>query len=203
MRHRFISLPLATLASLVLASAALAGGWAEVTVTDTPTDPSAGGGGTPIELRVLQHGVTPVSWPSLTVIATDAASHTVVHTKASAKGPEGTYVATIDFPIAGDWTLTYESAELDMVGSSAISVAPAAPITPVAPDVVPQPAVQLPVVGEQPAAQAGVTSTANGAVLDIAPLALVIGAGLVAMLFAVLMYRRGALPAGRRVSVRT
>jgi hypothetical protein len=123
MRHRLIALPLASLASLVLASVALAGGWAEVTVKDTPVDPPAGGG-TPIELSVLQHGVTPVSWPHLSVIATDAASGAMFKTDAQAKGPEGTYVATIVFPKAGEWTLSFDSPELEMSGTAAINVTP-------------------------------------------------------------------------------
>lgn len=124
MLHRLIALSLALLATLALASVAIAGGWAQVTVKEIPTDPPAGGG-TPIELSVLQHGVTPVSWPTLTVVATDAASGTVVRTEAKAEGPSGSYLATIVFATAGDWTLTFESAELVMSGSAAISVAPA------------------------------------------------------------------------------
>ena len=54
------------------------------------------------------------SWPNLTVVATDTATGTVVRTEAQAQGPVGTYVATIVFPTAGDWTLTFESTELEM-----------------------------------------------------------------------------------------
>jgi hypothetical protein len=122
MRHRFIALPLAVLASLALASVALAGGWAQVTVKEAPIDPPAGGE-TTINLNVLQHGVTPVSWPTLNVVATDATSGAVVRAEAQAQGPVGSYVATIVFPRAGDWTLTFDSAELEMEGSVAMSVA--------------------------------------------------------------------------------
>jgi len=123
MGHRFIALPLATLVTLALASVALAGGWAQVTVKDAPIDPPAGGE-TTINLDVLQHGVTPVSWPHLTVVATDSTSGAVVRTEAQAKGPEGSYVATIVFPRAGEWTLTFDSAELEIAGSVAVDVAP-------------------------------------------------------------------------------
>ena len=125
MRHRLIALPLAVLATLAFVSVALAGGWAQVTVKDAPVDPPAGGE-TTINLNVLQHGVTPVSWPGLTVVATDATSGAVVRAEAQAKGPEGSYVATIVFPSAGEWTLTFDSAELEMEGSVAMNVAPAA-----------------------------------------------------------------------------
>ena len=124
MRRRFIAQPVAALASLALASVALAGGWAQVTVDSPPVDPPAGGE-TTIEMRVLQHGVTPVSWPALTVVATDATSGAVVQSAARANGPVGIYVATMILPSAGEWTLTFDSAELDMAGSLSLNVAPA------------------------------------------------------------------------------
>ena len=124
MRHRFLVVALTALASVFLASVAVAGGWAQVAVTDVPADPPAGEG-TTIDLTVLQHGAAPVSWPSLTVIATDAITGTVVRTEAEATGPVGSYVATIAFPTPGQWTLTFESTDLDMQGSVDLSVAPA------------------------------------------------------------------------------
>jgi hypothetical protein len=122
MRHRSIASLLAVLALLALASVAVAGGWAQVTAKSVPTDPPAGGE-TTIELNMLQHGRTPVSWPRLTVVATDAASGAVVRVEATATGPEGSYVAKITFPSAGQWTLTYESADLVMEGSTPIRIA--------------------------------------------------------------------------------
>jgi len=177
MRQPLIALPLAALASLALASVAVAGGWAQVTVTDVPTDPPAGGG-TPIELRVLQHGVTPVSWPTLTVVATDATSDAVVRTEAEATGPEGSYVATIVFPSAGEWTLTFESAELEMAGSVAISVAPLIA-----------------------AVQPGATAPAPSA-FDATPLLLVIVAAAIALAIAGLALRSRGVEGDRRVSVK-
>ncbi len=123
MRHRSIAMGMALLVAFVAASVAVAGGWAEVTTSSVPVDPPAGEQ-TTIELDVLQHGVTPVSWPRLTVVATDAASGTVVRAEAQAVEPEGSYVATLSFPSAGDWSLTFESPDLVMQGSAAISVAP-------------------------------------------------------------------------------
>lgn len=124
MRLRLAPLPLALLGSLVLAAGALAGGWAVVTVTESPADPPAGAG-TPIELRVMQHGKTPVSWPRLTVVATDPDSGAAVRAEARAEGPTGRYVATIVFPTGGDWRLTFESADLHMEGAATLPVSPA------------------------------------------------------------------------------
>jgi hypothetical protein len=123
MRHRSIALSVAVLASFVLASVALAGGWAQVSAKNVPVDPPAGEE-TTIDLGVLQHGVTPVSWPDLTVVATDATSGAVVRAEAKAKGTTGSYVATIVFPTAGDWKLTFDSVDLVMEGSVAMHVAP-------------------------------------------------------------------------------
>jgi hypothetical protein len=186
MRRRFIALPLAVIASLALAAIALAGGWAQVTVNDSPVDPPAGGG-TPIDLRVLQHGVTPVSWPNLNVIATDAASGDTFRTKAQAKGAEGSYVATLVFPAAGEWTLTFESPELVMEGSAAVNVVAAAVIAP-------------PAQPEAPAAQAtATTAPAFDAMLLILPL---LAAGLVLVIAGVLI-RRGGSATATRATVRT
>lgn len=129
MRHRTIALPLAVLASLVLASVAVAGGWAQVTATNVPVDPPAGEE-TTIELAVSQHGETPVSWPDLTVIATNAASGETVRVAARAEGSVGSYVATIVFPSAGSWTLTFDSTDLEMAGWAKLQVATSAAAAP-------------------------------------------------------------------------
>ena len=121
MRHRSLAPLLAVLAMFALSSVAFAGGWAQVTAKAVPVDPPAGEE-TTIQLNVLQHGVTPVSWPGLTVIAREATSGTVVRAVAQATGPEGSYVAKITFPTAGQWTLSYESADLVMEGSTPIRI---------------------------------------------------------------------------------
>ena len=124
MLRRLLPLPLAALAALALASTVFAGGWAQVTVPDLPTDPPAGGE-TVIDLNVLQHGVTAVSWPRITVIATDEATGDVTAAQATASGPEGHYAATLTFPHAGNWTLSFVSPELQMDGTATLSVGPA------------------------------------------------------------------------------
>jgi len=127
MRRRSRPLFLALFASLAVTSVAIAGGWAQVTVTDLPADPVADGE-TTIGLVVMQHGMTAVSWPTLTVVATDAGSGAIVRTDARPAGPTGSYVATIRFPAAGDWTLMFESNDLSMEGGAVVRIAsPAAP----------------------------------------------------------------------------
>ncbi|HUP83433.1 MAG TPA: hypothetical protein VM284_04495 [Candidatus Limnocylindria bacterium] len=125
MLRQLSALPLAAFAVLTFASLALAGGWAQVTVPNLPTDPPAGTG-TTIDMTVLQHGATPVSWPRLTVVATDAVSGEAIFAQAAATGPEGHYTATLIFPNAGDWSLSFQSSDLVMEGTATVSVAPAA-----------------------------------------------------------------------------
>jgi hypothetical protein len=127
MLRRLLPLPLAVLAVLTVAATALAGGWAQVTVPNPPADPPAGEA-TTIELNVLQHGVTAVSWPRITVIATNEATEEVTAAQAKASGPEGHYTATLTFPSEGEWTLSFVSPELQMDGTATLSVLP--PIVP-------------------------------------------------------------------------
>ena len=124
MRRRSLPLLLALIAGAGIAATALGGGWAQVTATDVPVDPPAGTEAT-IGLTVLQHGETAVSWPTLAVVATDAATGTVVRTDARPEGPLGSYIATISFPSAGDWSLAFESNDLIMEGSAVVRVAAA------------------------------------------------------------------------------
>jgi hypothetical protein len=121
-RRALLPLPLILLVAILAWSAtALAGGMAVVTVTDLPADPPAGEE-TTIGMTVMQHGKTAVSWPTLTVVATDAATGEVLRAPARPEGPTGAYVATIVFPTAGQWTLTFDSTDLLMSGSAALRV---------------------------------------------------------------------------------
>ena len=170
-----LALPLAALAALALASTALAGGWAQVTVPNLPTDPPAGGE-TVIDLTVLQHGVTAVSWPRLTVVATDAISGAAIAAQAKASGPDGHYTATLTFPSAGEWTLSFMSPDLVMDGTATLSVAEAIVVAP----------------------PAAATPAAAAPAFELMPwaLLLLVGAIAIAFLAAFLRAREGAM-AGR------
>lgn len=179
MRHRSIALSLALLATFAVASVAASGGWAQVSAINIPVDPPAGEQAT-IQLNVLQHGVTPVSWPGLTVVATDATSGAVIRAAATASGPEGSYVATLVFPSAGEWTLTFESADLIMEGAAAMHVAP--------------PVVAAPATG---------TAPATASAFDVMPLLLALLAGFAALAIGGVVLRNRGAAAGNRVSART
>jgi hypothetical protein len=185
MRHRSTAIPaaaLTALAALLLATtAAFAGNWAQVTAKDVPVDPPAGEEAT-ISLSLLQHGQTPVSWPRLTVIATEKTTGKVVSVQATASGAAGSYVAKITFPTEGQWTLSFTSQDLIMEGSATVSVAP-------------------PVVA--PAAPAsGSQAPATSAFDPMLPLLAVLGI-LAVLVVGVLTVRGRATPAGAQVSART
>ena len=176
MRHRLLALTLAALAVLAFASVAVAGGWALVKAENPPVDPPAGEE-TTIQLTMLQHGKTPVSWPGLTVIATDANTGAVVRAEAVAKGPEGSYVATFVFPTAGAWNLTFESNDLLMEGSVAMNIAPAV--------------------------AAAIPATSAASAIDVLPIVLVLLAGVGALLIAGQILRSRDVSRDPRVSAGT
>jgi hypothetical protein len=174
----FVAAILAVTAMLLAASVAVAGGWAQVTAKTVPVDPPAGEE-TSISLSMLQHGKTPVSWPKLTVIATDKISGAVVSAQATASGPEGTYIVKLTFPTAGDWTLSYSSPDLMMEGTAAVKVA--APVA--------APAVTTPATEATPA-------------FDVMPLIAALSI-LVVLGVAWLLTHGRSTPAGSQVSART
>src|SRR4029453_1930062 len=123
--RRLLAVPIAIGASLILVRPVLAGGWASVAISEPPPDPTAGGE-TVIDLTVLQHGVTPIDWIGLTVVATNAATGEAV--SAAAKPlPQGQYRATMTFPSAGDWSLAFASSDLVMEGNGSLAVAVGGP----------------------------------------------------------------------------
>jgi hypothetical protein len=122
MRRRSALLSLLLLpGSLALATAAAAGGMAIITVTDVPPEPVPGED-TTIGFLVMQHGETAVSWPKITLVATESSSGTVVLAPSRAEGGPGEYVSSIVFPTAGDWRLTFDSPDLYMEGSAIVHV---------------------------------------------------------------------------------
>ena len=110
------------LASLAFAASVLAGGWATVTISDPPAEPTAGST-TTLDLTVLQHGVTPVSWLAITVVATNAKTGATVAGQATASGATGHYTVSLTFPTEGSWTISYASKDLVMEGSQDLAVA--------------------------------------------------------------------------------
>jgi hypothetical protein len=155
MRHRRLPLAALLLGSLVLAPAVSAGGWALVTVTGAPVEPAAGSEAV-FELSVRQHGEMPVSWPDLSVVAIEQTSREEIRAEAVATGPAGVYTATLVFPQAGSWRLSFESLDLLMDGAMLLDVAPS-PVVVAAP-----PAAAEAVPGAVVPETTGGASTASG-----------------------------------------
>ena len=91
---------LAGLVTLAVASPALAGGWATVELSSTP-DGLAAGQTWNVDVRVLQHGRTPLEDVQPAVIVTDGERR--VRTAARPTGRAGVYRAAVSFPSAGTW----------------------------------------------------------------------------------------------------
>ena len=106
-----LSTTLALAATLSIAGAALAGGSASVTLDSEPGDPVAG---EPMQIGfvLLQHGRTPVSWPSAFITATNAETGETVRAEATADGAAGHYIATLALPSEGTWNWAVETDDL-------------------------------------------------------------------------------------------
>jgi hypothetical protein len=98
-RRVLIALPLALV--LLIAPAAYAGGWATVGLSSTPagTEP---GEPWPVEITVLQHGVTPLEGVEPAVIITSGDARETF--AATPTGKPGVYRAEVVFPTAGRWS---------------------------------------------------------------------------------------------------
>src|SRR5215207_4895752 len=86
---------------LLIAPAAHAGGWATVGLSSTPagTEP---GTPWPVEITVLQHGVTPLEGVEPAVIITSGDARETF--AATPTGKPGVYRAEVVFPTAGRWS---------------------------------------------------------------------------------------------------
>ena len=105
MAHRG-RLRLATGAAVVLviltAGIAAAGNYAEVGVTTGMDDPPTAGEEREIRFTLFQHGVTPVDFGMVQLIATLPGTGESLTVEAASLG-DGAWAASVAFPSAGDW----------------------------------------------------------------------------------------------------
>jgi hypothetical protein len=130
MRHRIPAAGALTAlaATLILASAALAGGWANAVMDESPSDPPSAGEPITIGFTLLQHGITPVNDPAPTVTVRNAATGEELSVTATQEGASGHWVAVITFPSDGTWR--YEVTHdliVGMNGFNPVTVGSAAP----------------------------------------------------------------------------
>ena len=102
----FLAASLLLAGAFLLATPALAGGWAVITLDELPGEIVAG---QPLEIgfTVRQHGVTPLG--DLTPNVYTRQGDLKVNAQAKAQGETGHYVATLIFPEAGEWTWSIQA----------------------------------------------------------------------------------------------
>jgi len=89
-------------AIMILATPALAGGWAVFTLEELPSDIVAG---TPVTIRytIRQHGIRPITVEDSNVNARHPESGESLAIQAKPGKATGEFSATITFPVAGSW----------------------------------------------------------------------------------------------------
>ena len=103
---------LGLLLAVALSAPAFAGGWAQAQL-DAGTPPGTEGGTTEIGFTLLQHGVTPVDWGTVTVTAVNAATGEAVTATARSDGGDH-WTASLAFPSTGEWTITILHDQLEV-----------------------------------------------------------------------------------------
>jgi YtkA-like protein len=88
----------------VMAGAALAGNFAQVSYVDGTEEPPTAGEERDITFVLLQHGVTPIDEGNVQLTLTNAGSGEELTVTAVSLG-EGTWRARVTFPSAGEWQL--------------------------------------------------------------------------------------------------
>lgn len=107
-RRSMLTLVLATIAMLILAAPAFAGGWATITLDALPRNVRAGQA-LALGFVVRQHGVTPTNTDlnrrALKPVVTGRAQSgdATIRVEARQEGATGHFVADITFPSAGVW----------------------------------------------------------------------------------------------------
>jgi hypothetical protein len=124
---RRLALAAAALLALTTAAAgiALAGNFAEVAFVDGSDAPPVAGQAREIRFSLLQHGVTPVTFGDVELTATLPGSGETISAPATSLGG-GEWVATVTFPVEGDWQVRVAHSVFDTSPPSALAVGPAA-----------------------------------------------------------------------------
>jgi hypothetical protein len=135
---------LAAAVALVLAGQASAGCWATAGISPLPTGVTVGETWN-VDVRVLQHGRTPLAGATPTVVIAGGANGTERSFQASPTAEPGHYRAAVTFPARGDWSVAVhdgfpeaQCAQTHTFGTHVIAAA-TAPSGPAPPDAAPVP----------------------------------------------------------------
>jgi hypothetical protein len=126
MRHLSkVGAGLATLAALfaLITGPALAGGWAEVVMTNASEDPPVAGETGEIQFTLLQHGVTAVDFGEVELTATNADTGEQFSVPATSHGG-GRWSASVTFPVAGSWSIGVRHNDLLTSEPTTLTVGP-------------------------------------------------------------------------------
>ena len=126
MRHLTrVGAGLATLVVLLalITGTALAGGWAEVVMTDASEDPPVAGETGEIQFMLLQHGVTAVDFGEVNLTAVNTETGEELSVPATSLGG-GRWSANVTFPVAGSWQIGVRHNELETSGPTTLTVGP-------------------------------------------------------------------------------
>lgn len=104
-------------------SPAAAGGWAVSTLDETPVP--VPGQAVDVGFTIRQHGVTPVDLDEGVGIQIIAADGTAQHFPAMSEGATGHYVASVVFPVAGDYRWSVQQGWFAPQDLGTVTVGPA------------------------------------------------------------------------------
>ena len=128
MRHLSrIGAGLATLAALLalITGTAIAGGWAEVVMTDASEGPPVAGEPGEIEFTLLQHGVTAVDFGEVQLTAIHPESGEEFTVSATHRGG-GRWSASVTFPVTESWQIDVRHNDLLTSAPTMFTVGPVA-----------------------------------------------------------------------------
>ena len=111
---------LGALAALMTGTA-LAGGWAEVVITDGSEAPPIAGEEREIQFSLLQHGVTAVDFGEAQLTAVNSETGDSITMPATNHGG-GSWSAVVTFPAAGEWQIAVRHTDLETSAPTTIAV---------------------------------------------------------------------------------
>lgn len=121
-----IGAALTTFAALMTfaTATALAGNFGEVTIIDGDAGPPTAGETREIRFVLLQHGVAPIEDGRVDVTLTNPATGEAMTVQAVHEG-DGIYVATVTFPVAGEWGIAVSHEWFETSPPTTLAVTPA------------------------------------------------------------------------------
>jgi hypothetical protein len=108
MKTKITGIALSILLAFMFTVPAFAGGWATLTLDEYPTDVVAGEE-FQIGFTILQHGVTPVRGITPIISGQLTGAKESISVMAVEEGEPGHYVASLNFPKAGEWSWKIDS----------------------------------------------------------------------------------------------